>query len=186
MTFTMLSCYACFFRGIHRHVVLLCRFRGIHRHVVLLCRFRGIHRHVVLFSDAAVHRGSVAGQARLLSFLLWCNPMPGIFLALSHRVLPFRARGQVLQQVSWDIQLFVTVTFALKKFNKWHVIGSPNFISIFGFRLDYCGIALLTMGSFVPWLYYSFYCRIEPKITYLALILVLGKSYHLHDAYTCP
>ena len=42
-------------------------------------------------------------------------------------------------------------------------------------RLDYCGIALLTMGSFVPWLYYSFYCRIEPKITYLALILVLGK-----------
>lgn len=42
-------------------------------------------------------------------------------------------------------------------------------------KLDYCGIALLTIGSFVPWLYYSFYCRIEPKITYLVLIFVLGS-----------
>ncbi|KAI8771842.1 adiponectin receptor protein-like [Biomphalaria glabrata] len=41
-------------------------------------------------------------------------------------------------------------------------------------KLDYCGIALLTIGSFVPWLYYSFYCRLEPKITYLALIFFLG------------
>ena len=42
--------------------------------------------------------------------------------------------------------------------------------------MDYCGIALLTMGSFVPWLYYSFYCRLEPKITYLILIFVLGTA----------
>ncbi|KAI0223902.1 Adiponectin receptor protein [Lamellibrachia satsuma] len=41
-------------------------------------------------------------------------------------------------------------------------------------KLDYCGIALLTMGSFVPWLYYSFYCRTEPKIAYMALIFILG------------
>lgn len=41
-------------------------------------------------------------------------------------------------------------------------------------KLDYCGIAFLTMGSFVPWLYYSFYCRLGPKITYLALIFLLG------------
>jgi len=30
------------------------------------------------------------------------------------------------------------------------------------------------MGSFVPWLYYSFYCRTEPKIAYMALIFILG------------
>ncbi|XP_070192106.1 adiponectin receptor protein-like [Littorina saxatilis] len=42
-------------------------------------------------------------------------------------------------------------------------------------KLDYCGIALLTIGSFVPWLYYSFYCRLAPKITYLVLIFVLGS-----------
>lgn len=43
-------------------------------------------------------------------------------------------------------------------------------------KLDYCGIALLTMGSFVPWLYYSFYCRIEPKIAYIILIFILGTA----------
>ncbi|XP_013397290.1 adiponectin receptor protein 2 [Lingula anatina] len=41
-------------------------------------------------------------------------------------------------------------------------------------KLDYCGIALLTMGSFVPWLYYSFYCELGPKIAYLVLIFTLG------------
>ncbi|CAH1782506.1 unnamed protein product [Owenia fusiformis] len=41
-------------------------------------------------------------------------------------------------------------------------------------KLDYCGIAILTMGSFVPWLYYSFYCRLQPKVVYLVLIFTLG------------
>ena len=44
------------------------------------------------------------------------------------------------------------------------------------FRLDYCGIAMLTMGSFVPWLYYSFYCRRAAKISYLVTIFVLGTT----------
>lgn len=43
-------------------------------------------------------------------------------------------------------------------------------------KLDYCGIALLTMGSFVPWLYYSFYCTTAPKISYMVLIFVLGTA----------
>ncbi|KAL3852269.1 hypothetical protein ACJMK2_015934 [Sinanodonta woodiana] len=43
-------------------------------------------------------------------------------------------------------------------------------------KLDYCGIALLTMGSFVPWLYYSFYCRLGPKILYLVAIFILGSA----------
>jgi len=46
----------------------------------------------------------------------------------------------------------------------------------YGARLDYCGISLLTIGSFVPWLYYSFYCRMSPKIGYLALIALLGTG----------
>ena len=42
-------------------------------------------------------------------------------------------------------------------------------------KLDYCGIAILTMGSFVPWLYYGFYCQFFAKIFYLVAILLLGK-----------
>ncbi|CAG2111087.1 unnamed protein product [Medioppia subpectinata] len=42
--------------------------------------------------------------------------------------------------------------------------------------MDYCGIALLITGSFVPWLYYGFYCSLMPKIFYLCLTIFLGLS----------
>ncbi|KAL7063796.1 hypothetical protein AAHC03_04433 [Spirometra sp. Aus1] len=41
-------------------------------------------------------------------------------------------------------------------------------------KLDYIGIALLTIGSFVPWLHYSFYCHVPSKIIYSVFIIVLG------------
>lgn len=46
---------------------------------------------------------------------------------------------------------------------------------LFG-KLDYCGIALLIIGSFVPWLYYGFYCEFQPKLIYLTLVIVLGVT----------
>ncbi|CAL8086647.1 unnamed protein product [Calicophoron daubneyi] len=41
-------------------------------------------------------------------------------------------------------------------------------------KLDYCGIALLTVGSFVPYIYYSFYCVFWAKMFYVILISMLG------------
>ncbi len=41
-------------------------------------------------------------------------------------------------------------------------------------KFDYCGIAFLTVGSFVPWLYYSFYCDRKPQIIYLLIVILLG------------
>uniref|UniRef100_A0A915JBB3 Adiponectin receptor n=1 Tax=Romanomermis culicivorax TaxID=13658 RepID=A0A915JBB3_ROMCU len=41
-------------------------------------------------------------------------------------------------------------------------------------KLDYVGITLLIMGSFVPWLYYGFYCRLESQVGYISAILMLG------------
>ncbi|VDK48253.1 unnamed protein product [Anisakis simplex] len=43
-------------------------------------------------------------------------------------------------------------------------------------KLDYMGISLLIIGSFIPWVYYGFYCRREPKITYIAMVSVLGSG----------
>ncbi|XP_043103649.1 adiponectin receptor protein 1b isoform X1 [Puntigrus tetrazona] len=43
-------------------------------------------------------------------------------------------------------------------------------------KLDYSGIALLIMGSFVPWLYYSFYCSPQPRLIYLSVVCVLGVA----------
>ncbi|XP_065070342.1 adiponectin receptor protein 1-like [Rhopilema esculentum] len=41
-------------------------------------------------------------------------------------------------------------------------------------KLDYSGIAFLIMGSFVPCLYYGFYCRQLTQIGYLISVFVLG------------
>jgi len=41
-------------------------------------------------------------------------------------------------------------------------------------KFDYCGIAFLTVGSFVPWLYYSFYCDWKPQVIYLSIVIALG------------
>ncbi|XP_055353398.1 adiponectin receptor protein-like [Paramacrobiotus metropolitanus] len=41
-------------------------------------------------------------------------------------------------------------------------------------KLDYCGIALLTLGSFVPWLHFGFYCRSVAKHIYIGVISVLA------------
>uniref|UniRef100_A0AAV2IZL7 Adiponectin receptor 2 n=1 Tax=Knipowitschia caucasica TaxID=637954 RepID=A0AAV2IZL7_KNICA len=43
-------------------------------------------------------------------------------------------------------------------------------------KLDYSGIAFLIMGSFVPWLYYSFWCSPQPCLIYSLVILVLGLA----------
>ncbi|KAH8861380.1 Adiponectin receptor protein [Schistosoma japonicum] len=43
-------------------------------------------------------------------------------------------------------------------------------------KLDYTGIAVLTVGSFVPYLYYAFYCIFWAKVFYLALIVALGTA----------
>ena len=41
-------------------------------------------------------------------------------------------------------------------------------------RFDYCGIAFLTVGSFFPWLYYSFYCNWKLQVLYLSIVISLG------------
>ncbi|KAJ7373754.1 Adiponectin receptor protein 2 [Desmophyllum pertusum] len=43
-------------------------------------------------------------------------------------------------------------------------------------RLDYSGIAMLIMGSFVPPLYYGFYCSRVLQIAYMSLICSLGVT----------
>ncbi|KAI6206936.1 hypothetical protein M3Y94_00972000 [Aphelenchoides besseyi] len=50
---------------------------------------------------------------------------------------------------------------------------SITVIRIFS-KLDYMGISLLIIGSFIPWLYYGFYCRRSAKITYISMVVILG------------
>lgn len=40
-------------------------------------------------------------------------------------------------------------------------------------KLDYVGISLLIVGSYIPWTYYGFYCHNIPRKVYLSIICVL-------------
>ncbi|CAH8501254.1 unnamed protein product [Heterobilharzia americana] len=56
-------------------------------------------------------------------------------------------------------------------------------------RLDYAGIAFLNIGSFIPYLYYSFYCMLWAKMFYIILIVVLGTAsiiVSMHPSFTTP
>ena len=43
-------------------------------------------------------------------------------------------------------------------------------------KLDYCGIACMVVGSFIPVLHYGFYCSVTVKIVYIALIAALSAA----------
>ena len=57
----------------------------------------------------------------------------------------------------------------------FHTLGcNTEETCIFCGRLDYTGIAILITGSFLPWVYYSFYCEQTIQYAYIGTIVVLG------------
>ena len=52
---------------------------------------------------------------------------------------------------------------------------SPKMFKLFS-RLDYSGISLLMVGSYMPWLYYAYYCSPVTYVTYTVLVLVIGVT----------
>ncbi|CAH8503486.1 unnamed protein product [Schistosoma intercalatum] len=81
--------------------------------------------------------------------------------------------------------------------NIWtHLLGCGSFFAITIFiigrlfnRLDYTGIAFLNLGSFVPYLYYSFYCILWAKLFYIISVAVLGIAavvVSMHPSFTTP
>ncbi|CAK8694573.1 unnamed protein product [Clavelina lepadiformis] len=72
---------------------------------------------------------------------------------------------------------FLGAVLCLSFSTLFHTVGchSERVFRIFG-KLDYSGIALMIMGSFVPWIYYTFYCDTEPKIIYMSVVCILGIS----------
>ena len=56
-------------------------------------------------------------------------------------------------------------------------------------KLDYSGIAILILGSFVPWLYYGFYCDQAHMIFYIASMVVLSTCciiFSLWEKFAAP
>ena len=56
-------------------------------------------------------------------------------------------------------------------------------------RLDYVGIAILIIGSYIPWLYYAFYCETSSLVIYTSLISIMGVAciiFSLWDRFSRP
>jgi adiponectin receptor len=76
---------------------------------------------------------------------------------------------------------FVTITFYVSAFlclsfsTTFHALA-PNSAEtcLFCGRLDYTGIAILITGSFLPWVFYSFYCEAQTQVVYISSIFILG------------
>lgn len=136
-----------------------------------------------IFPNATINRNTIAREN-----CFWClfprsHYLLRIFIRISHPVLSFGNCWQtifqvsVLRAISSPIRVQIACNYV-----------DPKLLYLI-FRLDYCGIALLIMGSFVPWLYYGFYCHYEHKLVYLSVVLVLGVSsifVSLYDKFSEP
>jgi len=74
------------------------------------------------------------------------------------------------------LTFFIGAILCLACSTLFHTVSchSKHISTIFS-RLDYAGIALLIVGSTIPWLYYGFYCQFYTKLTYIIAISVLGS-----------
>jgi len=70
---------------------------------------------------------------------------------------------------------FISAILCLGLSSLFHTVccHSQSVSNLFS-KLDYAGISLLTVGSFIPWIYYGFYCQFTPKVVYLSIISLLG------------
>ena len=70
---------------------------------------------------------------------------------------------------------FASATLALGMSATYHTLSnhSPSVAKMWN-QLDYAGIACLIAGSFVPCVYYGFWCNQTKQIVYWAMISVLG------------
>jgi len=71
---------------------------------------------------------------------------------------------------------FLACAFLCLSFSTaFHTLGcNTEETCVFCGRLDYTGIAILITGSFLPWVYYSFYCQPQIQYAYIGTIVTLG------------
>jgi len=70
---------------------------------------------------------------------------------------------------------FIGAMLCLACSTLFHTVAChSHYVSKIFSKLDYAGIALLIVGSTIPWLYYGFYCQFYTKLTYIIAVSVLG------------
>lgn len=80
-----------------------------------------------------------------------------------------------VQEKAVVVTFYVSAFLCLSFSTVFHTLGcNSEDTCLFCGRLDYTGIAILITGSFLPWVYYSFYCETQTQINYIVTIFILG------------
>uniref|UniRef100_A0A0N5A1T8 ADIPOR-like receptor IZH1 n=1 Tax=Parastrongyloides trichosuri TaxID=131310 RepID=A0A0N5A1T8_PARTI len=101
------------------------------------------------------------GSLIFISMCLWFGTRNDLLIPLNTKLifLPFFIGAITCMSCSALFHLFL---FKSQKFG--------NFFA----KLDYSGIALLIIGSFIPWIYFTFMCHKHLVILYITMIVIMG------------
>lgn len=83
---------------------------------------------------------------------------------------------QMQEKIVFSV-FFVSAIVCLGFSSALHTVSchSEEVVRFFS-KLDYIGVSVLIVGSFIPWLFYGFYCRRWPKIVYMTIVFILGLA----------
>ncbi|KAL0633769.1 hypothetical protein Q9L58_007308 [Maublancomyces gigas] len=96
----------------------------------------------------------------------------GIYI---HQVLPPRYASSTRADILAFGTFFVSAAICLGMSATYHTISNHSHaVAKFGNKLDYLGIVVLIMGSFIPSVYYGFWCHRKLTLTYWSMISILG------------
>lgn len=80
-----------------------------------------------------------------------------------------------LEEKSIGLIFFCCAFMCLSFSTSFHLFGCHSFnVCLLCGRLDYAGIAVLITGSYLPWVYYNFYCESTTKLAYMSIIICFG------------
>ena len=109
---------------------------------------------------------------------IWTH-LIGSLLTVGFCIYSFASR---LHKLHWTEQLvyaafFLAASLCMGFSCLFHAVinHSPKVFKLFS-RLDYSGISLLVVGSYMPWLYYSYFCHPIIYVVYTVVVCVIGIS----------
>lgn len=111
---------------------------------------------------------------------IYSHLIPAVIFALSsvilYNALEPRYSSSSLADIMAFSCFFSGVILCLSTSAIFHIIQNHSaHVASIGNKLDYVGIVFLIVGSFVPSIFYGFYCY--PNLQKFYLIMVCGKSY---------
>lgn len=109
---------------------------------------------------------------------IWTHLL-GSLLTFTFAIFCFASR---LHKRTWSEQIvygifFLTAFLCMGFSCLFHTVinHSPKMFRVFS-RLDYSGISLLVIGSYLPWLYYAYFCYPITYVVYTAVVCVIGLT----------